>query len=229
MKAKLRYKYLSRSRYNRYLLATGNNLTRAKRLYLANMRLAQAFHPLLSQFEVVFRNSLNQVLSLNFSDADWIINEKAGFMSDLSLHLSQFFLRTCVRKTERQLISKGIPITSGKVIADQTFGFWVSFFLPHHYSLVSGSPIHCFPFKLKTENRASIHSKLEEIKDFRNRVNHCEPLCFVGANIDCSQALRIRSMLYDLIQWIDPALPNFFKQFDGITSQCTRISAIQGS
>lgn len=226
MKATLRYKYLSRSRYNRYLLATGHNLKKAKRLYLANMRLAQAFHPLLSQFEVIFRNSLNEVLTSNFSDADWIINQKTGFMSDSSLNQSQYFLRSCVRKTEKQLILKGIPVTSGKIIADQTLGFWVSFLLPHHYSLVSGSPIHSFSFKPTTENRASIHSKLEEIKSFRNRVNHCEPLCFSGSTIDCSHALRIRSVMYDLARWIDPDLPNFFKQFDGISAQCRRIAAI---
>lgn len=226
MKAKLRYKFLSRSRYNRYLLATGQSLTKAKRLCLANMRLAQAFHPLISQFEVIFRNSLNDILASNFSDSEWIINQKTGFMSDLSLHQSQFFLRNCVRKTERRLISKGFHLSSGKIVADQALGFWVAFFLPHHYSLVSGSPIHCFPFKPSQENRASLHSKLEEIKNFRNRVNHCEPLCFSGSTIDCTEALKIRSFLYDLLQWIDPALPNFFKKIDGISIQCRRISAI---
>lgn len=226
MKATLRYKYLSRSRYNRYLRATGHSLTKAKRLYLANMRLAQAFHPLLSQFEVIFRNSLNEVLTSNFSDAEWIINQKNGFMSDSTLNQSHFFLRTCIGKTERQLISKGIPVTSGKIIADQALGFWVALFLPHHYSLVSGSPIHSFPFKPSTENRASIHSRLEDIKNFRNRVNHCEPLCFSGSTIDCSHALRIRSVMYDLARWIDPDLPNFFKKFDSISAQCRRIASI---
>lgn len=58
MKSDLRYKYLSRPRYNRYLIATGNDISRAKRLYNANIRLAQAFHPAITQFEVVLRNSL---------------------------------------------------------------------------------------------------------------------------------------------------------------------------
>ena len=55
MKKQLRYKYLSRPRYNRYLAATANNNEKAKRLYNANIRLAQAFHPILSQFEVILR------------------------------------------------------------------------------------------------------------------------------------------------------------------------------
>lgn len=76
MRNELRNKYLSRPRYNRYLNATTNNKNRAKRLYNANIRLAQAMHPILTQLEVVLRNSLNLQLSSHFVDNDWIINQK---------------------------------------------------------------------------------------------------------------------------------------------------------
>lgn len=61
MRIELRNKYLSRPRYNRYLIATSNSSNNSKKLYNANLRLAQSFHPILSQFEVVLRNSLNIV------------------------------------------------------------------------------------------------------------------------------------------------------------------------
>lgn len=144
MRIELRNKYFSRPRYNRYLTATGNSTERAKMLYNANIRLAQAFHPILSQFEVVLRNSLNIILSTHFADQDWIINQKTGFMRDSSLRTSHYFLRSCVQKTENKLTRRTIPITSGKIISDQTFGFWLSFFLSHHYSLIGGQPIHIF-------------------------------------------------------------------------------------
>jgi hypothetical protein len=140
------------------LNATGNNNERAKKLYNANIRLAQAFHPILSQFEVVLRNNLNISLSIYFSDPEWIINQKSGFMRDNSLRNSQCFLRTCIQKTETKLTRRAIPITSGKIISDQTFGFWIAFFLSHHYSLVGGQPIHIFAHKPISENRASIYS-----------------------------------------------------------------------
>lgn len=226
MKIELRNKFLSRPRYNRYLIATTNNNNRAKKLYNANIRLAQAFHPLLSQFEVVLRNSLNIVLTSHFTDPDWIINQKLGFMRDPSLRSSHFFLRSCVQKTENKLTARSIPVTSGKIISGQTFGFWVSLFLSHHYSLIAGQPIHAFPNKPTTENRASIHNKLEKIKDFRNRVNHCEPICFVGPNIDCSFALDIRTELYNLIQWIDPNLISFFSDMDNMINKTNQIMRI---
>ncbi len=226
MKAVLRSKYLSRPRYNRYLIATANNKSRAKRLYTANIRLAQAFHPILSQFEVVFRNSLNGVLAAYFSDQDWIINQKTGFMRDNSLRNSHYFMRTCVQKSETKLTRRAIPITSGKIISDQTFGFWLAFFLSHHYSLVGGQPIHIFSHKPRNENRASIYDKLDEIKKFRNRVNHCEPICFIGHNIDCSYALDVRTKIYNIITWIDPSLVPFFECMDNIPKKTIQIMRI---
>jgi hypothetical protein len=226
MKIELRSKYLSRPRYYRYLIATVNSKDRAKILYNANIRLAQAFHPILSQFEVVLRNSLNIILSAHFIDTDWIINQKNGFMRDHSLKNSHYFLKTCVQKTETKLQKRGIPITSGKIISDQSFGFWLAFFLSHHYSLVGGQPIHIFPHKPANENRASIYDKLDKIKDFRNRVNHCEPICFVGHNIDCNEALNIRTTIYALIEWIDPNLIPFFEDIENIQSKANQIMQI---
>lgn len=226
MKNGLRNKYLSRPRYNRYLVATANSSSRAKRLYNANIRLAQAFHPILSQFEVVLRNSLTVVLAAHFADPDWIINQKTGFMRDGSLRNSHYFLKTCVQKTETKLARRAIPATSGKIIADQTLGFWLAFFLRHHYALVGGQPIHVFPHKPVTENRASIYDKLDEIKNFRNRVNHCEPLCFVGHTIDCSYALGIRTAIYRLLEWIDPELVPFFESIDNIQNKANQVMNI---
>lgn len=226
MKNILRNKYLSRPRYNRYLLAVGNDNNRAKRLYNANIRLAQAFHPILSQFEVVLRNSLNNKLSVYFADIDWIINQKNIFMRHGSLSVSHFYLRTSVIKTENSLTRKGIPITSGKIISDQNFGFWIAFFLPHHYSLVAGQPIHIFPNKPSLEDRASLYSKLDDVRSFRNRVNHCEPICFSGNHINCDEAIDIRNKLYNLIEWINPDLLPFFKEIDNTQSKIDKIMSL---
>ena len=225
MKLVLRNRYLSGPRYNRYLIATGNNRDRARKLYKANIRLAQSFHPLLSQFEVILRNSLNMILSSYFTDADWIIHQKNGFMRDLTLG-PQFYLRNAVQKTEGKLRRRSIPATSSKIIADQTLGFWTSFFLPHHYSLVAGQPIHVFPYKPATENRASILAKLDDIQRFRNRVNHCEPLCFNGHHINCSEALRVRTRIYDLVSWINPELVSFLEEIDNIVIKTNYIMTI---
>jgi len=222
----LRYKYLSKPRYNRYKIATGNDINKANRLYNANIRLAQAFHPTITQFEVVLRNSLNLQLGSYFVDNDWIIHQKNKFMRDNSLRSSRFFVRNSVLKSENKLRKRGVPITSGKIVSDQTFGFWVSLFLSHHYRLIGGQPIQIFQHKPRAENRASIYDKLDEIREFRNRVNHCEPICFVGPNIDCTHALHIRMTLLSLIKWIEPDLIPFFNKIDDIQSKVKNIMHI---
>lgn len=226
MNISLRNQYLSRPRYNRYLVATHNNSHKAHRLYNANIRLAQAFHPLLTQFEVVLRNSLNLKLTAHFGDSDWIISQKNGFMSNNSLRASKYFLRTAVQNVERKLHNRNLPVTSGKIISDQTFGFWTSLFLSHHYTLIQGKPIQIFTHKPSTENRASIYAKLDAIKNFRNRVNHCEPLCFNGQHIDCSVALFIRNTVFDLISWIDPQLVPFFAGIDNVQNKVDQLKKI---
>lgn len=226
MRNELRNKYLSRPRHNRYLNATVNDKNRAKRLYNGNIRLAQAMHPILTQFEVVLRNSLNLQLSSHFVDTDWIINQKNGFMRNATLSSSNYFLRSSVLRSERKLTRRGIPITSGKIISDQTFGFWIALFLAHHYSLIGGQPIQIFVNKPTVEDRASLYSKLDDIRNFRNRVNHCEPLCFNGNNIDCSKTLDIRAKLYDLINWIEPELVPFFESIDNVQNKVNNIMQI---
>jgi hypothetical protein len=226
MKIIIRNKYLSRQRFSRYLLAAGNNNNRARRLYAANIQLAQVFHPILSQFEVVFRNSLNTVLTTHFADPDWIINQKTGFMRHPSLASSHYFLKTSIQKSENSLTRKEMPITAGKIISDQTFGFWLAFFVPYNYALVAGQPIYVFPYKPASQNRASIHRKLEDIKNFRNRMNHCEPLCFSANHIDCTPALNIRWTLYELISWMEPELISYFQSIDSVFKKRAQIMSI---
>lgn len=166
------------------------------------------------------------MLAAHFADADWIINQKAGFMSDPSLAHSRYFLRTSVRKTEQTLARRRLPVTAGKIVSDQMFSFWLALYVPHHFMLIAGTPLLAFPFKPATENRASIHRKLEDVKNFRNRMNHCEPLCFRGNTIDCTYAIHIRTTVYDLLDWIDPDLRSYFQTIDTMTQKIAAIMRI---
>jgi len=46
-------KLISPARYDRYLIAVGNDPEKAFRLYKANLRVAKGFHPVLGIFEVI--------------------------------------------------------------------------------------------------------------------------------------------------------------------------------
>lgn len=124
--------YFSSPRIGRYLTACANDTKRCVKLYNANLQVTQAFHPLLGSLEVIIRNGINDQLTSYFADPDWIINQKAGFMVDPILtytnkktgkvETNKFFLNA-VKGAERKLIKKGIGITSGRIISEQTFGF----------------------------------------------------------------------------------------------------------
>jgi hypothetical protein len=53
----------SKSRINRYLIATGNSKVKAVKLYKDNLKISQAFHTILGVLEVVLRNNINTILS----------------------------------------------------------------------------------------------------------------------------------------------------------------------
>ncbi|MGA9212412.1 hypothetical protein, partial [Kaistella sp.] len=131
-----------------------------------------------------------------------------------------------ITKTESNLRRKRIPITNGKIISDQNFGFWVSLFLSHHYSILSGQIIQIFPYKPATETRASIYSKLYKMRDFRNRVNHCESIFFNGNSIDCTESLAILNTIYDMLKWIDPELEKFFEGLENVRNKINQINTI---
>ncbi len=76
MKYKKVVRLYSNSRVSKYYKATNRNKSKAVMLYFANMKIAQAFHPLLSSFEVILRNQLHYALARHFSDGNWIINQK---------------------------------------------------------------------------------------------------------------------------------------------------------
>ena len=170
-------KYASVQRMARFYAATGSK-TEAVELYRVNLPVSQAFYPILNLTEIFLRNSLYASIENHFSNSDWIIIEKSGFMDSHSLARSGYYLKNCVIKAENKMLRKGISISADKVMAEQSFGFWVSLFEPAHYKLTGGSVIQSFPHKPARINRKAIFSILSKIRDFRNRIYHNEPVCF---------------------------------------------------
>ena len=107
-------------------------------------------------------------------------------------------------------------------MAEQSFGFWTSLFDTHHYRLIGGVVIHCFPNKPTHANRSTISQKLNRIREFRNRVYHNEPICFNGNVIDFRSAENIRDEIFEMLNWIDADLTTYTEYFDGIASKISQ-------
>lgn len=213
MKYKKVVRLYSNSRVAKYYRATNRNKNKAVMLYFANMKIAQAFHPLLSSFEVILRNQLHYALAHHFSDGNWIINQKTGFMIAPSLtytnkrtkkKVTNDYILKEVLKAEKKIADRGVRVTTGRVIAEQTLGFWNSFYETHHYALLAGVPCRIFKKLPPGFGRKEINDIIVQVRELRNRINHNEPICFVNRKCDFSYVKGMYTIISDFLTWIDP-------------------------
>ena len=208
-------KTYSYSRISRYLKAAKGDKQKAQAMYYANARIARSFQPLLSFFEVVLRNQLHYAIAGHYGDVQWLIHQKAGFMSDSSLEYTDKktgeprindYLRRSVERAETTLTDKGHNITAGRIIAELNLGFWNSLFETHHYALLRGVPCTIFNSLPTGLGRKGINNRIRKIRQLRNRVSHNEPICFEDREFSMAYAKSQYKTICDFLSWIDPEI-----------------------
>jgi uncharacterized protein YutE (UPF0331/DUF86 family) len=107
-----------------------------------------------------------------------------------------------------------MSLNAGNIIAEQSFGFWTNFFEPHHYKILKGKPIQIFRDLPQGVGRKEILNKLNAIRQFRNRINHNEPICFVDNKFSYSEIETIHQSIYELLNYIDERILDFVKTID---------------
>ena len=230
----------SYSRISRYLKASKGNKKKAQQMYYANARLAQAFQPLISFFEVILRNQLHYAIAKHFGDVQWLLNQKDGFMSDPSLtHIvkktgktkTNDFLKKEVEKSEKTLMGKGRNVTAGRVIAELNLGFWNSLYETHHYALLHGVPCTIFRGLPTGYGRKEINAIIQNIRIMRNRVSHNEPLCFDNRKFDMTYVKQMYVLINDFFTWINPnIIPTMAQEaLDNVQSEIAKAEALINS
>lgn len=240
----MNYKKFSRlysiSRVSRYQKAANGDKKKAIAMYYANARLAQAFQPLISFFEVVLRNQLHYALAHHFNDVKWLVNQKNGFMSDPSLtHVvkktgktkTNDFLKKEVEKSEKTLLVKRRNVTAGRVIAELNLGFWNSLYETHHYALLQGVPCTIFRGLPTGYGRKEINAIIQDIRIMRNRVSHNEPLCFDNRQFDMTYVKQMYVLISDFFTWINPnIIPTMAQEaLDNVQAEIAKTEAIINS
>lgn len=229
-------KYISAARLNKYEVVCKGNNERVLKLYQTNLRLSQAFYPLLSLFEVILRNAINEELTAYFTDGDWLKNQRTGFMIDPSLTYTNpkgkvvpnKFLVNSVNKSLREID----PITDvGKIISDLKLGFWVALFDNYHYKVLKGRPISIFKKLPPRTNRHSIYQRLDQIRNFRNRVYHNEPIIFEkdakgNHYFSLKPATVILKNIEEFFQWLDLDYTKWTKRINNIPFEIKRAQCV---
>lgn len=165
-------KALSQARLNRYLVACGGNSVKALTLYRYNVKLCQKFYGILNVFEVVLRNAINYHYSTIFSDAQWIEHQlQSGGM------IKSAPQKNDVLRIIETLRGNG-KYSNDRVVSSVSFGFWTHLFTKRPFRLGGQNLLRVFPNRTPGLGQRAVFNELMEIKSFRNRIAHHEPICF---------------------------------------------------
>lgn len=153
-------------RLETFLLATNNDDTKAMRLYSWNIAISSAFWGSFHILEVCIRNSLHEQLRIFAGQEEW-------WDAGLPFHSSSRDLIDEAIKHSQEKHPKFV--TPGHVIAEFSFGFWIGL-LGNRYHANLWEPCLIRAFPNFTGRRGDLHSDLERLRQFRNRIAHHEPI-----------------------------------------------------
>ena len=162
----------SAARLNKYRKACGGNAYKALTLYRHNVKLCQKIYGVLNVFEIVLRNAINKHYTFVFNDADWIFHQlQKGGMLEFSTYRNE------ILQSINDMVKENI-YTPDKVVSSVSFGFWTYMFTKVPFRLGNQSILQIFPNRQTGLGQKAIFKELQQIKQFRNRIAHHEPICF---------------------------------------------------
>lgn len=96
----------------------------------------------------------------------------------------------------------------------------------HHYRLLRGKPIQIFHSLPAGQGRKEINEALDNVRRFRNRINHNEPICFNGNTIDFAETLEVHASRNNLLAWIDPEILKLISDIDKVEKTIEKATRI---
>lgn len=137
--------------------------------YNYNIELSNEFYPLLSIFEVAFRNSIHLAWTDHLQDSNWICNCEKHPLANIE--------KTKIQEAMEELRSKRKQVNENEIIAELNLGFWVNLFDYRYLEINKKTIKNNFPNATnKQRDIYKIKSQLNEIRNLRNRIFHHEPI-----------------------------------------------------
>lgn len=170
--------------------------------YLLNMALCEALYPLLQFAEIALRNAVHRELTILYRTDAWYDSARARLTP---------WQQKQVKEAKDSLQKHRKPLSTGRVVAELTFGFWTGFFNNAHARTGVGSYLskNAFLRAPATERyMAKLDKQWLKIRDLRNRVFHHERILH-WRDLDA----RHQAML-ELIAWMSPELCDLARSLD---------------
>ena len=195
-------KVFSEKRMERYFILYPNDESRAVKHYQSNIKLTEAFYTSLSVLEVALRNALSRELKTMTGRDDWYaIFANTPGLTNLNKYITQ---------ATKQIAGRHEQITTSKIIAELTLGFWVSLLNAEYERLLWKDLRRAFPYiPKKDRKRKNVSAPLNRFRAFRNRVFHNESICW-----NMKKVQEIHDELLLVLEWINMDLPEWLKEID---------------
>lgn len=193
----------SQERLGNYLSHTdcNDNKDAALLTYSWNIELSQALYPALQILEISLRNSLHKTFTENFKTEFWF---NLSFLNQKE--------QSKINKAIKTLKNRKKTLTSGRIVAELSFGFWVSLFdirYEHDQILWPKSIKPTFPFLPKGQKtRQFLSRELNRIKLLRNRIFHYEPIWHL------KDLTEQHDKIIYLIKCLSPSAANYLTTLD---------------
>ena len=168
---------LSPERLATYVNAAGGDREQAVRLYTWNTAVSAAFYGPLQGLEVALRNAMHGQLTGVYGPA-WFDNPACGLDAGALDRIDQ---------GKRTLVKNGYPADPPHVVAELSFGFWVSLLgkggfgrapkpRKSNYDMTLWRKALYKSFPHSRLSRTDTHRPLDYLRTLRNRIAHHEPI-----------------------------------------------------
>ena len=192
----------SSQRLEKYINLYNGDVMKVAAHYKANIALSESLYTSLSVFEVTLRNALSKELERMMGRKDWY----SVFPSNPALKSVTSEVTVAIR----HISQRGEMVSPDKIIAELTFGFWVTL-LNSEYELSLWKSLRlAFPHMPKKDRkRKNVSSPCNALRKLRNRVFHHESICW-----DLDYITDIHNRLVMVLGWINKDMPSWLDEVD---------------
>ena len=182
--------------------------------YIWNSKLSENFFLLLQNLEVALRNAIYNGYNMHYEDKSFFYLYEQD-LNNRYLSKKEFHSRACWKMlctVKYKLSKQNITITDDKIISELNFGFWIKILQDKRYANIWRKIFsNVFPNKNIENNidetKREVLNTLDELRKFRNRVFHYEPIFNKSPKI-------YHTNILNSISWLSTTLYSISISFD---------------
>jgi hypothetical protein len=200
--------FLSKARLSSYYDLFQDDKTKAIEYYRLNSEISETYYILLSNLEIGLRNKINQSFTKRYNDSFWF--DKLQYAELIQM----------VKLAKSKIEKSEYETSSNKIIAELTLGFWTALFNRQYAKDLWKPLMHSFPNIKKDElHRDKIAQKLNQIRKFRNRIFHYEPICN-----DLTALKKNTEAIIEILNWLNKDIYQWTRVKDKLEDQFERLT-----